>query len=92
MQAVNFTPAVLPGVAEMLAPIPAPPGGTANTVGPLLAPLFEGVVPRLATEGDFALPPQPATSDPTTDSTSVNRPARTHRNVLHDSETTLNVA
>jgi hypothetical protein len=72
MQAVNLTPAApVPRLVEMLAPIPAPPGGIVN--GPelllaLLPAVFEVVVPRFAIEGDFEPPPQPAV-------TRANRPS-----------------
>ena len=65
MQAVYLMPAAVPTVIEMLAPIPAPPGGNANALELLLAPLpaaFEAVVPRLATDGDFELSHPAATT------------------------------
>jgi hypothetical protein len=65
MQAVYLTPAAVPTCLEMLAPIPAPLGGSANALELLLAPLLEVVVSRLAIDGDFAPPPQPTASNAT---------------------------
>jgi hypothetical protein len=65
MQAAYLTPAAVPTVIDMLAPVPAPPGGNANALEPPRAPPtapFEVVVPRLATDGGFEPPPQPAAS------------------------------
>ncbi len=60
MQAVYLTPAApVPTSVDMLPPNPPAPGGN-NKVELLLAPLLEGVVARLATDGVFGPPPQPA--------------------------------
>ena len=64
MQAVYLTTGgPVPTWVDMLAPNPPIPGG--NNLELLPAALFEGVVPRLATDGDFEPPPQPAASSPT---------------------------
>ena len=64
MQAVYWIPVgPVPTWVDMLAPNPPIPGG--NKLELLPAALFEGVVPRLATGGDFEPPPQPAASSPT---------------------------
>jgi hypothetical protein len=62
MHAENLAPAdPVPTSVEMLDPTPAPPGGNANTLELLpLALLLDVVVVRLATDGDFDLPPHPA--------------------------------
>ncbi len=64
MHEANLDPAAVPTVVEMLAPIPAPPGGSEKGSGLLLPlPALLGVVaPRFATDGDFEPPPQPATA------------------------------
>ena len=74
MQAAYSTPAAVPTVVEMLAPIPAPPGGSPKASGWPVALLLDVVVPRFATGGDFEPPPQPATSSPTAASTSATMP------------------
>jgi hypothetical protein len=62
MQTAYLTPAApVPTCVDMLPPATRPPGGTERELLVALL-LLEGVVPRLATDGDFAPLPQPAAS------------------------------
>ena len=87
MQAVNLTPAApVPTCVDMLAPTGRPPGGNELELPLALLPLLEGVVPRLATDGDFAAAPQPAASSARVASPAANKTPRrvTHRRFIRE--------
>ena len=62
MQAVYSTPAVPTSIDMLLPTGKAPEDGKPGLLLALPLLLFDGVVPRLAIDGDFAAPPQPAAS------------------------------